>query len=217
MTDTDSEKNSGEPTPSPYDASWIQSSLFTLSHIKSPTVLLVGEPALRIVCEPISKEDINDETFLVDKYRLHRALFDFRAKNGFGRSIAAPQIGVNQRFLAINMGKGPFTLINPTIIYKSAELISLWDDCMSFPFIMVRKQRHASVGVKFVDDQGKEHIWENLDTATSELLQHEIDHLDGILALDEPFGKDGIVSREVYERNRECFDKQVDYVIESTI
>lgn len=58
---------------------------------------------------------------------------------------------------------GPFTLINPTIIAKSIELISLWDDCMSFPFIMVRKQRHASVSVKFVDDQGKEHIWEVIE------------------------------------------------------
>lgn len=55
---------------------------------------------------------------------------------------------------------GPFTLINPTIISKSDELISLWDDCMSFPFIMVRKQRHASVSVQFVDDKGKSYIWE---------------------------------------------------------
>ncbi|KAJ6649167.1 Peptide deformylase [Pseudolycoriella hygida] len=223
------------PVPSPYDASWVQATLCNISHLISPSVLLVGEPQLRMTCESVALEDIKCEKFLEEKYRLHRALMEFRNVNGFGRSIAAPQIGVTKRFLAINMGKGmgmillsrnsnvsvyftgPFTLINPTITFKSEKLISLWDDCMSFPFLLVRKQRHASVSVKFVDDEGVTHEWKDLDTATSELLQHEIDHLDGILALDEPFGKNGIVSREVYEKNREYFDREVDYVIEPTI
>lgn len=56
-----------------------------------------------------------------------------------------------------------------------------------------------------------------MDTATSELLQHEIDHLDGILALDQPFGTNGIVSRDVYEKSKEYFDQQVDYVIQPTL
>lgn len=56
-----------------------------------------------------------------------------------------------------------------------------------------------------------------MDTAISELLQHEIDHLDGILALDEPFGENGIVGRDVYEKNKEYFDKLVDYVIQPTL
>jgi peptide deformylase len=55
---------------------------------------------------------------------------------------------------------------------------------MSFPWLLVRVKRHVSVSVQFLDDSGAQHTWERLDRATSELLQHEIDHLDGVLATD---------------------------------
>ena len=64
---------------------------------------------------------------------------------------------------------------------------------------------------------GKRAVLERLDTATAELLQHEIDHLDGILATDRAVDPTAIVARDVYEKNREFFDAQVDYHITPTI
>ena len=66
-------------------------------------------------------------------------------------------------------------------------------------------------GVAFDDDTGRRRRWERLDRATSELLQHEIDHLDGVLALDRAVDRDAIVSREVFESMPEYFARWVDF------
>ena len=55
---------------------------------------------------------------------------------------------------------------------------------MSFPWLMVKVCRNCSISVRYTSDSGENVHWENIDQATSELLQHEIDHLDGILAID---------------------------------
>ena len=171
------------------------------------TVLLVGDPRLRRVAAPASpgepglKDDVD---------RLHATLARFRAEHGFGRAIAAAQIGVARRFIALNLGKGPFTMFNPEIVWRSGETFTLWDDCMSFPFLLVRVARDDSVSVEFDDEAGRRQRWERLDRATSELLQHEIDHLDGVLALDRAVDRDAIVSREVFESMPEHFARLVD-------
>ncbi len=108
--------------------------------------------------------------------------------NGFGRSVAAPQVGINRRILALNLGDpaGPFTMINPEITWHSDEhkKFTLWDDCLSLPWLMVRVARYESISVKWIDEAGKPQHWEKLNRALSELLQHEIDHLDGVLSTD---------------------------------
>ena len=148
-------------------------------------VLLVGDPRLRRVAAPASRTEpgLND-----DVARLHATLARFRAEHGFGRAIAATQIGVARRFIALNLGEGPFTMFNPEIVWRPGETFTLWDDCMSFPFLLVRVARDVSISVEFEDEAGRRQRWERLDRATSELLQHEIDHLDGVLALDRAVG-----------------------------
>jgi peptide deformylase len=89
----------------------------------------------------------------------------------------------------------------------------MWDDCMSFPFLLVRVRRQQSISVRYLDDEGNVKVMDRLDQPTSELLQHEIDHLDGILAVDHALDADAIVSREVFEENPEWFTNRVDYVI----
>ena len=171
-------------------------------------VLLVGDPRLRRVAAPVSRTDPG----LVDGVaRLHATLARFRAEHGFGRAISATQIGVARRFIALNLGEGPFTMFNPEITWRSGETFTLWDDCMSFPFLLVRVARDASIGVEFEDEAGHRQHWERLDRATSELLQHEIDHLDGVLAIDRALDRDAIVSREVFETMPEHFARLVDY------
>ncbi len=177
-------------------------------------VLLLGDPALRKVCRPV--DDVNNADYRTDRDRLHATLEAFRAEHGFGRAISAPQIGVAFRFIAINLGDGPFTMINPEITWFSPETFTMWDDCMSFPFLLVRVHRHRSISVRYLDDDGNVRVMDRRDQSTSELLQHEIDHLDGILAVDHALDADALVSRAVFEANPDWFADKVDYVIAPT-
>ncbi|TFH48520.1 MAG: peptide deformylase, partial [Lysobacterales bacterium] len=99
----------------------------------------------------------------------------------------------------------------------SPETFTMWDDCMSFPFVLVRVRRHRAISVRFLDDEGQMKEMEKLDQATSELLQHEIDHLNGVLAVDHALDEDALVSREVFEENPDWFAAKVDYVITPTV
>jgi peptide deformylase len=109
-------------------------------------------------------------------------LADFRLRKGFGRAIAAPQIGVSERVLFVKMDE-LLPLINPVITAASAEMMELWDDCFSFPDLMVRVRRHQQITVSYQNERGEaQSLIARGDL--SELLQHEIDHLDGILAVD---------------------------------
>lgn len=181
-------------------------------------VLMLGDPRLREVARPVT--DFTEPAFRRDCARLHATLDAFRAEHGFGRGIAAPQIGVPRRLVALCLEHGPvqgrWTLINPEITWRSEETFTLWDDCMSFPWLLVRLARHASVSLRFSDEEGERHRWEKLDRATSELLQHEIDHLDGVLALDHALPAsletDAVISRVAFETRREYFLEEVDSV-----
>jgi peptide deformylase len=116
-------------------------------------------------------------------------------------------------FLALNLGPGPQLLINPEVTWVSRETFTLWDDCMSFPSLLVRVRRHHSISLRYRDEHGAPYEWPRLDQATAELVQHEMDHLDGILAVDRALDRDSLVLREVFEAQRTYFLQQVDYVI----
>ncbi len=120
---------------------------------------------------------------------LHYVLVDFRSRHGFGRGIAATQLGYDVRVIALNLRGTAHTLINPTFTRMSAAQdpsasITMWDDCFSFPDELVRVRRSSHVDVAFVDPQGMRHEWRDVPVDVSELLQHELDHLDGLLAHD---------------------------------
>jgi peptide deformylase len=178
-------------------------------------ILRLGDPRLRQVSSLVL--DVADPTFVENQRRLHTTLKAFRQTYGFGRAISAPQIGVPQRFVALNLGDGPQLLVNPEITWTSRETFTLWDDCMSFPSLLVRVQRSESISVHYVDEHDNPHDWNRLDRATAELLQHEIDHLDGILAIDRALDRDSLVLREVFEAQREYFVRQVDYDPRETV
>jgi peptide deformylase len=89
----------------------------------------------------------------------------------------------------------------------------MWDDCMSFPWLMVRVRRHRSISLSYTDGAGRRRDWSGIDLATSELLQHELDHLDGILAIDRVESTSDVVAREVFDRMPGLFAAKVDYTI----
>ena len=185
------------------------------NEVRPADVLLLGDPRLRRVSEAV--DDVRSADFRHHRDRLHATLAAFRAEHGFGRAVSAPQIGVSQRFIALNLGDGPFTMVNPEITWRSEETFTMWDDCMSFPFLLVRVRRHRSISVRYLDDEGRTRIMDRADQAVSELLQHEIDHLNGILAVDHALDTDAIVSRELFDAHPDWFAGKVDYVITATV
>jgi peptide deformylase len=148
-------------------------------------LLLLGDPRLYDVCEPVRA----DEQPLLAGWvaDLHNVMQEVRTRYGFGRAIAAPQLGIMKRLIYMHIDK-PVVFINPTLTNLSEEQFELWDDCMSFPSLLVRVSRHKSLTINYLDETFTPQQWHMTD-ALSELLQHEYDHLDGILctmrAIDE--------------------------------
>ena len=113
---------------------------------------------------------------------LHEALEEFRKTSGYGRGIAGPQLGYFARVIALNLNGEKHTLINPEWVCKSKETFTMWDDCFSHPDELVRVRRHVGGDIRFTTTRGDFLEWMNLDQGTCELLQHEMDHLDGLLS-----------------------------------
>jgi len=143
-------------------------------------ILLIGNPKLNEISSPITKADLQNVKEWVNY--LHSAMEDVQAKYNFGRGIAAPQLGITKRLIYLNLDK-PYIIINPEIIDKSEEMFELWDDCMSFPNLLVKVRRHKKIRFNYLDENWglKEWVVEN---DLSELFQHEYDHLDGILSTE---------------------------------
>ncbi|MGH2725061.1 MAG: peptide deformylase [Actinomycetota bacterium] len=176
-----------------------------------PGVRLIGDPVLRARATEVG--NVDEPAFLEESRVLLEALEDFRARHGFGRAIAAPQIGVSKRFIAVDLGQGPFLVIDPVVTWRSEETFTLWDDCMSFPWLMVRLRRHRSISLSYTEAGGDRRPWDRLDLAASELMQHELDHLDGVLAVDRAEDRAALLARELFEGDRERFAAEVDYTI----
>jgi peptide deformylase len=142
-------------------------------------ILRLGNPDLHRVCRPVSEDELPFAKGIVQD--LHDTLFHFRERHGVGRAIAAPQIGAFIRIVYCHTGS-PIAMLNPVLFDLSDEMITLWDDCMSFPDLLVKVHRHRKCAIRFKDLDWKDQEM-RLEEAMSELLQHEVDHLDGILAL----------------------------------
>lgn len=142
-------------------------------------ILLLGNPKLLEVCEAVTPDEVDSLRPAIQD--LHDTLMDFRARYKAGRAIAAPQIGVMKRLVYMHIDQ-PTVFFNPYFAERSAETMQLWDDCMSFPDLLVKVERHQRVRIVYRDiDWQEQSLW--LEGDLSELLQHELDHLDGVLAV----------------------------------
>jgi len=142
-------------------------------------ILLLGNPKLYEVSVPVEKHELDNIAGLVQDLR--DTLLDFRSRYGAGRAIAAPQIGVMKRLIYMHIDR-PVAFINPVLEEMSEAMIEVWDDCMCFPDLLVRVLRHQSCRIRFKDQDWIDQEM-RLEDDLSELLQHEYDHLDGILAV----------------------------------
>lgn len=141
-------------------------------------ILLLGNPALYETSPAVQREELPGLHAVVRD--LHDTLLAFRAQYGAGRAIAAPQIGVQKRLLYMFIDR-PVIFLNPVLEFPDDEMMEVMDDCMSFPGLYVKVLRHKRCTIRYRDMNWAEQEL-HLEGDLSELLQHEYDHLDGILA-----------------------------------
>ena len=96
-----------------------------------------------------------------------------------GVGLAAPQVGIRQRVIVVDVGEGPITLVNPEVIAKEGEQLGI-EGCLSLPDLVGEVRRAKRVAVKGHDRRGRPTTVEGEDLI-ARVLQHEVDHLDGIL------------------------------------
>ncbi len=158
-------------------------------------ILQLGDPLLRAISETVDSPA--DAAAVFDDLR--DTLHEFRRAHGFGRGISAVQIGEPKRLIYIELEGRAFRLRNPRFEFQSEAKFRLWDDRFSFPNLLVLVERSINVRVCFDETDGSV---QRLDAsgAMSELLQHEMDHLDGVLAIDRAIDRNSFCTREEYER-----------------
>ncbi|MBE6450761.1 MAG: peptide deformylase [Alphaproteobacteria bacterium] len=142
-------------------------------------------PILEQKAESVSKVDAEIQKFLDDM------LETMYASRGVG--LAAPQVGVSKRIIVIDAEQkevdgeykrgNPICLVNPEIVYKSEETILFCEGCLSVPKQSADVERHYAIKVRYLDYNSKPQEIEAEDYLAV-VLQHEIDHLDGILYID---------------------------------
>ncbi len=145
----------------------------------------MGHPLLLETAVPVTEFNSPELDTLVDDM-----LDTMRTENGVG--LAAPQIGVNQRVIIFGMVENqrypdmqpiPMTvLINPEIEQMSDEMESGWEGCLSVPGMRGLVPRHQQICYRGFDQQGKK-IEREVEGFHARVLQHELDHLNGILYL----------------------------------
>ena len=162
-------------------------------------ILQLGDPLLWQMSAEVTDFDSPRLKSIISD--LDDTLAEFRRTHGFGRGIAAPQIGELSRVIFVRMPDGSFDgpMINPTIIRQSAQRKELWDNCFSFPDLVVKVSRAIDITVAYQDTSGRP-VTIDVSGDFSELLQHEIDHLDGILATDRAVSAHAIMTRDEWIR-----------------
>jgi peptide deformylase len=164
------------------------------------TILQLGDPGLREVAARVNDPTAPEIGALVTD--LADTLAHWRATTGYGRGIAAPQIAVARRVIFLQLpGAEAWPLVNPEITWRSAQKIVVWDACLSFLSIFMQVERHREIAVRYQDllSEWKE-VRAGEESNLSELLQHEMDHLDGILAVDRITDIRTMCTREEFEK-----------------
>lgn len=164
------------------------------------TVLQLGDPGLREIARRVEDPGRPEIRALVED--LAATLAYWKSTTGYGRAIAAPQIGSALRVIFLQLpGAEPWPFVNPEITKRSEDKIVVWDACLSFLSIFMQVERHREIAVRYQDLRGEWHeIQAGEARNLSELLQHEIDHLDGILAVDCITDIRTMCTREEFEK-----------------
>ena len=161
-------------------------------------ILIEPDPILRKKCEPLEKVDIETKKLMDDM------LETMYAAPGIG--LAAIQVGILRRLVVIDISKAeekknPIFLINPQIIHKSKKTSVYEEGCLSLPGQFAEIERPAECTLKYIDYNGKEKELK-ADGLLATCVQHEVDHLNGILFIDylSKLKKDMIIKKLVKQQ-----------------
>src|SRR5262245_24127916 len=143
-------------------------------------ILVLPDPRLRLVSEPVKAIDDEIRQLVDDMFE---TMYDAP-----GIGLAAIQIGVPKRVITADLAKkdeprAPQVFINPEVLSRSDELSTYEEGCLSIPEIHEDVERPAKVRVRYLDRAGKPHEVD-AEGLLATCLQHEIDHLDGVLFID---------------------------------
>lgn len=138
----------------------------------------IGDPILKQRCEPVVAADINED---LTNSLIMDMIETMREHDGIG--LAANQIGVSKRILVIDIGV-PLAMINPTI-WEFKNWVVGEEGCLSIPGENYEINRATWIKIKFTNLQGQEHRVIIDDRIIARVVQHEVDHLDGILLCDK--------------------------------
>jgi len=143
-------------------------------------ILTAPDPRLKVVSEPVAKVDGDIRTLIDD---MIATMYD---ADGIG--LAAIQVGVPKRVLVMDIDqkdgkKNPKAYINPKILWASEEMATFEEGCLSVPEIWDEVERPAKIRAEYLDRDGKRHEIE-AEGLFATCLQHEMDHLEGILFVD---------------------------------
>jgi peptide deformylase len=161
-------------------------------------ILTEPDPILRKKCKPLEKVDINTKKLMDDM------LETMYAAPGIG--LAAVQIGILRRLVVIDISKEeekkkPIFLINPSIVYQSKKTSVYEEGCLSLPGQFAEIERPAECTIRYIDYNGKEKELK-ADGLLATCIQHEVDHLNGILFIDylSKLKKDMIIKKLVKQK-----------------
>ena|SRR5438270_836678 len=139
-------------------------------------VFKIPDPVLRLKANRVAKMSLKTQKLIDEMMRI------MKLANGVG--LAAPQIAIAQRVIVIAPdGIKPTALINPKVVKAEGEQIGQ-EGCLSIPGLYGDVQRPLYVEVEALDRRGREVVFE-LEGMPARVVQHEIDHLDGILFIDK--------------------------------
>jgi len=142
-------------------------------------ILINPNPVLRRKSKEISKEELNSKELQELCLDMAKTM---KAKDGLG--LAAPQIGENIRLIVINTQDGTICLLNPKITKRSWGKERGEEGCLSLPNIFGEVKRHKKIDCLYLNAKGKE-VKIQANGLLARVIQHEIDHLDGILFIDK--------------------------------
>ena len=142
-----------------------------------------GDPVLKSRATPVDRFD--------DKLRQQVQRMAGIMRDAIGVGLAAPQLGISQRLLVYRIGSDAplITLVNPELEWSSDDAETLEEGCLSIPSIAVDVPRAIHVRVRAQDEAGEERLVE-ASGLEARVIQHEMDHLDGVLMLDRASRED---------------------------
>ncbi|MBK7642199.1 MAG: peptide deformylase [Planctomycetes bacterium] len=157
------------------------------------SLTLYPEPILRHIAKPVAAFD-------ADLHAIVAAMYE-RMRKSKGVGLAAPQVGLDQRILVLNSTGEPeddLTLVNPEIVARSGDPTLFDEGCLSFPGIYAEIRRPDRCTVRAFDIEGRP-IQAEYSGFVSRIVQHEYDHLEGVLLVDRMSPTDKLRNRAALE------------------